>query len=74
MTFLGKIGSGIKKGLGKVANVGKTVLKKADNIVDKVEDVGKKVLDVPIVGDLIKSSFNELKQNDPRVSALAGCR
>lgn len=70
MTFFGKIGKGLKRGLGKVANVGKTVLKKADNIVDKAEDIGKKVLSVPVVGDAIKAGWNELKARDPRFLAL----
>lgn len=68
--FLSKIGKGLKRGLGKVANVGKTVLKKADNIIDKAENIGKKVLSVPVVGDMIKAGWNELKARDPRLLAL----
>jgi hypothetical protein len=72
MGFFGKVASGFKKGFGKLVDGGKTVLKKADSVVDKVENFGKKVLDVPIVGNVIKNTFNELKANDPRIASLAG--
>jgi hypothetical protein len=70
--FFGKISNGLKKGFGKVVGAGKTVLKKADNVVDKVENIGKKILDVPVVGNVIKNTFNELKASDPRIASLAG--
>lgn len=72
MSIFGKIGRGLKRGLGKVANVGKTVLKKADSVIDKAENIGKKVLSVPIVGDMVRAGWEQLKARDPRLMALEG--
>lgn len=69
--MFGKLGDFAKKTLGKVSSGAKTVLKKADGIVDKVENIGGKILDVPILGDTIKKGFESLKMSDPRIAMAA---
>lgn len=71
MTFLGKIKSGFKRTLGKASNVGRTILKKVDSVVDKAENIGKKVLATPIVGDMVKAGWEQLKASNPKIAALS---
>ena len=60
MAGLKKIGRSIQKGVKGVAKT-----------IKKVEDVGKKVLKAPIIGEMIKSGWEEAKRADPRIAALS---
>ena len=71
MSIFGKIKSGFKRTLGKVSNAGRTILKKVDSVVDKAENIGKKVLATPIVGDMIKTGWQQLKASNPKIAALS---
>lgn len=72
MTFFGKIKSGFKKTLGKVAGGAKTVLKKADGFLDKAENIGNKLLSTPIVGDMLKTGWEQLKASNPKLAIASG--
>ena len=65
MVLLGKM-IGYAKKLGKtsplntikkIGKIGSSVLSTAHSIMDKVESVGNKIADVPIIGDLVKGVY-----------------
>ena len=56
-----------KKAFKKVNKATKGISK----TIRKVENVGKKVTELPVVGTALKEGFAELKRSDPRVAAAA---